>query len=247
MPDLKHDHEHDHDSYGHDNDNGGGANIAAAAMGSTALTSLTALAATLSNVDVTSVIGHSGMPMLTFKRDNKGTWSFGRKRTEVEEGSRWAVNPLTFKRGYICFGEGNKVIGEKFVSVSQPAPDPAELPDTGYKWNEQWGVNLKCVTGADAGTEVTYKPTTVGGVRAVAELIETVRERLNGGLHDGRVAPIVVLEKDSYDGGQYGKVWIPVLTVVDWMPLSGPTPAPAPTSPTIGSGTAEQPRRRRVA
>ena len=44
-------------SYGHDNDNDGGANIAAAAMGSTALTSLTALAATLNNVDTTSVIG----------------------------------------------------------------------------------------------------------------------------------------------------------------------------------------------
>ena len=66
-------------------------------------------------------------------------------------------------------------------------------------------VNLKCVTGADAGTEVMYKPTTVGGVRAVAELIETVRDRLNGGQHDGRVSPIVLLEKDTYHGGQYGK------------------------------------------
>ena len=139
MPDLKHDHEHDHDSYGHDNDNGGGANIAAAAMGSTALTSLTALAATLSNVDVTSVIGRSGMPMLTFKRDNNGTWSFGRKRTDVEEGSRWAVNPLTFKRGYICFGDGNKVHRRK-VRVCQSADArSAELPDKGFKWQEQWG------------------------------------------------------------------------------------------------------------
>ena len=94
------------------------------------------------------------------------------------------------------------------------------------------GVNLKCVDGADAGTEVTYKPTTVGGIQAVAELIETVRDRLNGGQHDGKVSPIVVLEKDSYDRGQYGKMWIPVLTVVDWMPLSGPAPAPAPASPT---------------
>ena len=77
------------------------------------------------------------------------------------------------------------------MSVSQPMPDVTELPDTGFEWQEQWAVNMKCINGADAGTEVVYKPTTVGGVQAVAELIETVRDRLNGGQHDGKVAPIV--------------------------------------------------------
>ena len=51
------------------------------------------------------------------------------------------------------------------------------------------------------------------------------------------------LEKDSYPHQQYGKIWIPVLTIVDWMPLDGPAPAPEPASPP----PAEQPRRRRVA
>ena len=64
-----------------------------------------------------------------------------------------------------------------------------------------------------------YKPTTVGGIQAVAGLIEAVRDRLNGGQHDGKVAPIVQLEKDSYQHRQYGRVWTPVLTIVDWMPL----------------------------
>ena len=30
------------------------------------------------------------------------------------------------------------------------------------------GVNLKCIDGTDAGTEVVYKPTTEGGIKAVA-------------------------------------------------------------------------------
>jgi hypothetical protein len=74
-------------------------------------------------------------------------------------------------------------------------------------------------------------------------LIDAVRDRLNSGQHDGKVAPVVQLEKDSYQHGQYGRVWTPVLTIVDWMPLDGPAPAPAPTSPP----PPEQPRRRRVA
>ena len=95
---------------------------------------------------------------------------------------------------------------------------------------------MKCLNGADAGTEVIFKTTTVGGIQAIAGLIETMRDRLNGGQHDGKVSPIVLLEKDSYQHSQYGQDWYPVLTIVDWMPLDGPAPAPAPPPP---------PRRRR--
>ena len=126
--------------------------------------------------------------MLIFKsRDGGGIWTFGQKRTIVEEGSRWAVNPRTFQRGYVCFGDDNKVLGEQLVPVSQPMPDVAELPDKGFPWQEQWAVNLKCIDGADAGNEVIFKADTVGGIQAVAGLIEAVRDRLNGGQHDGKV------------------------------------------------------------
>jgi hypothetical protein len=234
-PDPKRDHDRDPD-----NDNGHGAIAPSPAEG--ALTSLAALATALNAVDTSSVAGRSGLPMLQFKRDGNGTWLYGQKRTLVEDGSRWAANPMSFRWGYISFTNDNKVAGEKLVSVSQPKPELAELPDKGFEWTEQWAVNLKCLDGTDAGTETTFKPTTVGGVQAVAGLIDAVRDRLNSGRHDGKVAPVVQLEKDSYQHGQYGKVWTPVLTIVDWMPLDGPAPAPEPASP-----PPEQPRRRRVA
>ena len=208
-----------------------------------ALASLTALGTVLNAVDTASVIGRSGMPMLQFKRDGNGTWTFGQKRTVVEDGSRWAVNPTTFKRGFICFGDGNKVLGERLVSVSQQMPDVTELPDKGFPWQEQWAVNLKCLDGTDAGMEVIYKPTTVGGIQAVAGLIEAVRDRLNGGQHDGKVSPIVLLEKDSYPHPQYGKRVdadaddrrLDAAGAVRHRRLRRPSPPPT-----------EQPRRRRV-
>jgi hypothetical protein len=213
-----------------------------------ALTSMLALGAVLNSVDTASVVGRSGLPMLSFKRDGNGTWSYGQRQTVVEQGSRWAVNVMTFKRGYICFGDGNKVIGEKLVSVSLPMPDLAELPDKGFEWQEQWAVGLKCVNGTDAGTEVVYKPTTVGGIQAIAGIIEAVRDRINAGEHGGKVSPIVQLLKVSYQHTQYGRVWTPTLVIVDWMSLDGPAPAPTPAGASpAGGSAAEQPRRRRVA
>ncbi len=234
----KYDYDHDTDDDA-SNDNNKGAVVPTAAGG--ALTSLAALGTVLNNVDTRTVVGRSRTPMLQFKREGSGTWQFGQKATVVEPDSKWAVNPTTFVWGFICFSDNNKVAGERLVSVSQPKPDITELPDKGFKWTEQWGVSLKCIDGTDAGVEVIYKPTTIGGIKAVAELINKVRDRLNSGQHNGKVAPIVQFEKSSYPHSEHGRVWEPVMNVVDWMPLDGPAPEPKPTPPV------EQPRRRRVA
>src|SRR5262245_45561260 len=164
---------------------------------------------------------------------------YGQKRVIPEDGSHWAVNPATFKWGSISFGDGNKVVGERLVSVGQPQPDITTLPDTGFPWQTEWSVNMKCLNGADAGVEVVFKATTDGACQAVIGLIDRVRTRLDSNKHDGKIVPIVLLEKDSYQHGQYGKVWFPVLTDVDWMTLDGPAPAPATPTPTP---SVDQPR-----
>jgi len=242
---MNSDHDHDRAS-DHANDNGKherpeGKQVAPAPAGG-ALTSLAALQTALANVNTAAIIGRAGLPMLLFKsREDSGTWGFGQRRTIPEEGSRWAVNPLTFKYGYICFN-GNKVVDERLVPVSQPKPVITELPDTGFPWQEEWAVNLKCISGADAGVEVIFKANTDGGIKAIVLLVDLVRDRINSGQHDDKIVPIVLLEKDSYQHSQYGKVWFPVLNHVDWMPLDGPAPTPAPEPSPV-----EQPRRRRVA
>jgi len=235
--------DHNHDRDGDHDKPGAGKQVAPAPAGG-AIASLAALQTALTGVNTAAIIGRSGLPMLLFKREGSGTWGFGQKRTIPEEGSRWAVNPMTFKYGAICFGPNNKVIDERLVSVSQPKPLITELPDTGSPWTEEWAVNLKCISGADAGVEVIFKANTDGGIRAIVALVDLVRDRLNGGQHDGKIVPIVLLEKDSYQHSQYAKVWFPVLTIVDWMSLDGPAPASAPVDPTP---PVDQPRRRRVA
>jgi hypothetical protein len=183
--------------------------------------------------------------MMMFKREGDGTWMFGQKKVIVEAGSHWAINPMTFAWGYICFGD-NKRLGERMVPITQAMPDVTAVPDHGFAWQVQWSVNMKCLDGADAGVEVVFKSSTDGGTKAVAGLVETVRDRLNGGQHDGKFVPIATLEKDHYMHKERGRVWFPVFGLTGWMTLDGPAPAaPAPT--TTPPPSDPQPRRRRVA
>jgi hypothetical protein len=168
----------------HDSENNHDPDNPVAPAASAGLVALEALGAVLNSVDTATIAGRSGLPMLQFKREGDGTWLHGQRRTVVEDGSRWAVNPTTFRRGYICFSDANKVVGERLLPVSQPMPDPSELPDKGFPWSQQWAVNLKCLDGADAGLEVIYKPTTVGGIQAIVALVEEVTDRTSTSLRD---------------------------------------------------------------
>jgi hypothetical protein len=132
-PKPNHAHANDNNN-NHANDNEEKA-VAPAPTGG-ALASLTALATMLNKVDTSSVAGRSGLPLMQFKsRESNGTWVFGQRRTVVEEGSRWAINPTTFKWGFISFDNDNKPT-ERLVPISQPKPDITQLPDTGFKWQD---------------------------------------------------------------------------------------------------------------
>ena len=228
------------------NDNG---KATAPASNALATSALTALTAAFKKVDM-SIVGNRPIhPFMQFKSREGGIWTHGQKRTVAEVESEWAVNPTTFQWGYVCWGDGNKVLGNVSVPIDRERPDVTALPDKGFPWTEEMAVNLKCMSGIDASTEVVFKTNTVGGRNEILQLIEAVRNRL-GEQHEGRVVPVVQLSNSSYAHAQYGKTYIPVMSIVDWIGLEGPTesaPAPEPTpAPASPAGAAEQPRRRRV-
>ena len=219
----------------------------AAARNSTAIAAIEALGAIVSNID-TAGYGSSSKPMLSFK-SREGTWQIGHQRTIPEKDVPWMINVITAEHGYVCFGENNKPIS-RMAPAHKPMPDQADLPDTGFKWNEQKAFQLKCLEGADQDVEVEFRTTTVGGVQAFNELFEQVKSRFNGGRHENKLFPIVQLDQTSYPHPEYGKINNPVFTVVGWATSEGPEqkPAPAspppPKSPPSATTASEQPRRR---
>ena len=101
--------------------------------------------------------------MMQFRSREGGIWTYGQRRTIPEPGSLWAVNPASFQWGWVCWGDNNKMLGEKLVSISKPMPDVTELPDHGFPWQQEMAFTMKCISGVDAGTEVIFKTKTEGG------------------------------------------------------------------------------------
>jgi hypothetical protein len=257
MSNSNQDHDRDRDHTNDPaNDNGGqgsGSKPSVPAVG--AFKALTALQTQFAKVNIAAIAGRTGLPMLLYKaREGIGTWGFGQKRTIPEEGSRWAMNPLTFMWGYLSFN-GKKVAGEQMVPVSQEKPDITKLPDTGFPWQGQWSVEMKCLDGADAGVEVIFKANTDGTLSAIVEKFDLVRKKIDDELRkqqenpdykiDDKIAPIMTLGTSWYPHKEHGRTNIPVLADIGWMSLDGPAPTPAPAPEPMPP--TDQPRRRRVA
>lgn len=175
-------------------------------------------------------IGATGVTIL--KMDRTGHWVFGADQTEVEDDSRWAVNPFSFVHGYIAWGEG-EVLGEKMVPVSEPLP-LVDAPPPGAKkgWETQVGMSLKCLSGEDEGLEVRYTVTSVGGKRAVQALAVAIAAQIDK--DQTLPVPVVTLKRDHYTHKAYGRIYTPVFDVTEWVGIDGekaaaPEAAPEPT------------------
>ena len=233
MTNRDHDHDHDRDptTATIDDSENGGASPPAPTGG--ALAALTALGTVLNDVDM--------RPSSAVRACRCSRSRAGQQRhldDWAEEDHRRRRQPLGRQPDVVpvrlhLLRRRQQGAGERLLPVSQPMPDVAELPDKGFEWQEQWAVNMKCLNGADAGTEVIFKAddrrrhpgrrrADRGGARSPQR-----RPARRQGLADRAAG------EGRYPHPQYGKIWTPVLTIVDWMSLDGPAPAPAPppTSP----------------
>lgn len=153
------------------------------------------------------------------KMDRTGHWVFGADATEIEDGSRWAVNPFSFIHGFIAWGEG-EVLGEKVAPITQPLPEVDEPPPGAKRgWEKLVGMSLACTTGEDKGLNVRYTVTSVGGKKAVQALATAIAEQVEA--DPTKPVPIVLLGKDHYQHKAYGRIFTPVFEVVEWASMDG--------------------------
>lgn len=172
--------------------------------------------------------GELGVAIL--KMDRTGHWVFGADQTEVEDGSKWAVNPFSFVHGWIAWGIG-EVLGEKMTSVNNPLPEVDEPPRGAEKgWEKQVGFSLQCISGADKGMSVRYSATSVGGRKAVGALATALAAQV--AKDSSKPVPVVMLKEEHYQHKSYGRIYTPVFAVQEWISLDGPAP--------------DAPKRRRV-
>lgn len=212
--------------------------------------------------NVRQSIPQTSDPFLRMGRD--GVWVYGAENIEVEEGSQWAVNPLSLRHGYASWtdhkNQKNELVGEVMVPMTHPLPMQNELRDTGWPWAQQVSFQLQCVSGEDKGEQTLYKTVSVGGMNAVNKLVADIMAQLDK--DPEKPIPLVTLDTDSYTHKQWGKTYVPIFTVRGWSPMTdappliedapkaAPAAAPQETAQTRAAAPAQQEattRRRRSA
>ena len=166
------------------------------------------LAAGIGNVMAeTSSVG--GFLFMKLDRGS-GIFVFGQEDIEIEEGSLWAVNVFAAEHGFISWGDG-VVLGETMVPLAQPRPLVNDLPETGEKWDEQFSLQLQCLSGEDAGVECIYKGTSIGYKKMFNVVMAAVGQQLAANSEE--VIPVVTLASDSYKHKKYGKIYTPEMLI----------------------------------
>jgi hypothetical protein len=157
------------------------------------------------------------------KMDKTGHWVFGADQTEVEDDSTWAVNPFSFTKGFIAWGDGD-VLGEKMVPITQPLPELEPAPAGSKRgWELQVGMSLQCMNGEDKGMEARFSTTSVGGKRAVQVLAMAIATEM---VKDNpKPVPLIRLKKEHYTHKSYGRIFTPVFEVLSWVSFDGPAAA----------------------
>jgi hypothetical protein len=174
-----------------------------------------------------------GKPLLRLV--GQGDWVFGQTNEEVQEGSHWAVNMMTLQRGWCCWHDG-KLLGQVMVSILVPRP-PCPPPINGKGFDEQYSMELTCISGDDAGQPVLYKNNSRGFKIAFADLMSKVRARYA----NEKVSywPIVELKQSNYWHKKYNKqIYDPILEVVAWADPDGNIAGQAPKAAVAGPAKA---------
>jgi hypothetical protein len=171
----------------------------------------------------TTIIAGGGKPLLRMLKS--GDWVYGQANDEVQDGSLWAINIMSLAHGYCCWVEGagsskNELRGEVMISMTEPKPQRPP-PIDGSPYAEQRAFEAKCMTGEDTGVEVLHKTASVGGLRAVDQLLEEIQVKLQNPDGVQYPYPVVELQHDHYEHSKWGRIYTPVFTIVNWADLDG--------------------------
>lgn len=176
-----------------------------------------------------------GVPFLKMAKQD-GVWVYGAKDTEVEEGSLWAINPLSLKVGFVCWNpKGGAPLGKQMVSIFQTPLNIADLPSLGAKWDDNISFQLLCTNGEDKGTTVEYTANSYGGKKAFSALVASIQRQLDA--DPKNLVPVIELSNDSYKSPQYGLIYNPIFSTKSWIAMDA---APPDDEPKVAEQPAQQ-------
>jgi hypothetical protein len=187
------------------------------------------------------IMPNSGKPFL---RLIEGAWVYGQNDDPVQVGSTWAVNPNSISHGYCNWtnkpGQKNTLNGEVMTFIGNPLPAFDELPQfADGEWKFQRWIDLACINGVDAGTEVRYKLNNIGATQAGDDFLAALEDHLTSD-EDAPPVALIQLDAEPYHNRKYNKkIWNPILTIVGWTGLDDNGKGPGSPAQVAAAAAAE--------
>lgn len=181
---------------------------------------------------------------------SKGEWLLGQNDDEVALGRRLVANMSELSIGWIRWKDGKPA--ERRMGLLAQGHKPETRDALGYTDEAQWDLdevgkpkdpwnftNELPLADPETGEQMTFSASSKGGIGAVGNLCKAYGKEYR--LRDGLV-PVIELGRDSYKHPTYGKTYVPVVGIVDWMENSG-VPEPQASS----DEEAEEPATKKAA
>lgn len=150
---------------------------------------------------------------------NTGEYTYGKNdESDIDHGTKVAINPLTFARGGICWKNG-EVAAEQMTPVVQGEPPLlASLPDHGpyAKKEDGWKAQSSFFFCDTEGNGYEFKTSSKSGMRAVGNLLKDYGKLFRN--YPGKV-PLITLDADKFSpkDKSFGDKYAPVFKIVDWV------------------------------
>lgn len=170
----------------------------------------------------------------TFLKFSKGEWLLGQNDDEVALGRKLAANMDELSIGWIRWTDGKPV--ERRLGLLASGHKPERRDELGYDDQESWEpdkegrpkdpwnfTNELPLADPDDGEQMTFSASSKGGIGCIGNLCKAFAkdpERAKG------LIPVLELGRDSYKHAEYGKTYVPVLSIVGWVE-NGSVPIPA--------------------
>ncbi len=172
--------------------------------------------------------GGGGLAFLKFS-GNDGYYSYGAEDTDLLDGTRAAVDPMSLKRGFICWNDGEMIEELMYSLMEGNPPAKHELPDHGpYKakgdgWSDQKTIEMKTI---DAPfVQLLFQANNRSKLNALEALMKQIVREVKA--YPG-CYPIIEFGHSTFEaqerneaGEKVGRKmtkYAPVFTIVDWIP-----------------------------
>lgn len=176
---------------------------------------------------------------------SKGEWLLGQNDDEVALGRRLAANMGELSIGWIRWADGKPA--ERRMGLLSQGHKPEARDALGYTDQADWDVdendkpkdpwnftNELPLADPETGEQMTFSASSKGGIGCMGNLCKAYGREYRQ--REGLV-PVIELGRDSYKHAVYGKTYVPVVTIVDWIDnATVPEPATA-----VDDGDAEKP------